>query len=129
MIDPGSKVTTVGGIQLEEGLLSSEQIDLVLSHLPFDNGFLDAEHRLVYANHGQETLAVIESSATKAHETGSTDRNETFVIDGDDHVHQSSSFAVRGADGHYQGALLVNQDINTVRSLTGERRILDWEEP
>jgi hypothetical protein len=34
---------------------------------------------------------------------------------------------VRAEDGRYLGTIEVSQDVTDVRSLTGERRILDWD--
>jgi DUF438 domain-containing protein len=35
-------------------------------------------------------------------------------------------FAVRDADGRYRGVLEVSQDVSSIRTLEGERRLLDW---
>jgi DUF438 domain-containing protein len=36
--------------------------------------------------------------------------------------------AVRDAEGTYRGCLEVTQDVSGVRSLSGERRLLDWKD-
>lgn len=36
-------------------------------------------------------------------------------------------FALRDAEGSYQGTLEVSQDITDIKKLAGERRLLDWD--
>jgi DUF438 domain-containing protein len=36
-------------------------------------------------------------------------------------------FALRNAEGQYKGVLEVSQDIGEIQELTGERRLLQWE--
>jgi uncharacterized protein len=38
-------------------------------------------------------------------------------------------FAVRGEDGRYLGTLEVTQDVDSIRALEGERRLLEYDEP
>ena len=38
-----------------------------------------------------------------------------------------SYFAVRDADGNFLGTLEASQDATEIRSLEGERRIIDWK--
>lgn len=37
-------------------------------------------------------------------------------------------FAVRDAENNYRGVLEVSQEISEIKSLEGEKRLLDWED-
>jgi DUF438 domain-containing protein len=57
---------------------------------------------------------------------GEKDVAEFWLKIGDKFIH-IRYFAVRDGDGKYRGTLEVSQDITALRSLEGERRLLDWD--
>jgi DUF438 domain-containing protein len=57
---------------------------------------------------------------------GSRDEAEFWIQMGGRFLH-IRYFAVRDAEGEYRGCLEVSQDVTGIKSLEGERRLLDWD--
>lgn len=132
------------GISLTTGSLTREQLDLMLSSLPLDLTFVDADDRVAFFSGGerifQRSPGVIGRSVQNCHppksahvvekileafKAGEKDVAEFWVELGGRFVH-IRYFALRGAAGAYQGVLEVSQDVTAIRSLEGQRRLLDW---
>ena len=133
-------------INLETGFLLPEQIKLMLNHLPVDITYVDENNKVRYFSspkkrifprsnaiigrdvnncHPPESVHVVEK-IVKAFRNGTKDKasfwinmkNETILI---------QYFAVRDEQGVYKGVIEVSQEISEIKSLTGEKRLLDWE--
>ncbi|HSH51283.1 MAG TPA: PAS domain-containing protein [Bacteroidales bacterium] len=135
-----------GEIDLETGLLFPEQIKIMLNHLPVDITYVDEHNKVRYFSspkkrifprsksiigrevkncHPPESVHVVEQivEAFRKGEKNQADfwinmKNETILI---------QYFAVRDEQGHYKGVIEVSQEISGIQSLTGEKRLLDWE--
>jgi uncharacterized protein len=143
---PDAKVTkTAGTLSLSTGCLSLEQADLILTHLPVDISFVDAEDTVRYYSETKDrifkrTSAVIGrkvqnchpgksvhmvEAILKAFKSGAKDSAEFWIELGGIFVY-IRYFAVRDKSGTYQGCLEVSQDVTGIRALKGEKRLLDW---
>lgn len=129
---------------LTTGALTREQIDLMLSVLPFDISFVDEHDRVRFYSEGERIFprspAVIGREVRNCHPPASVDKvveilaafragekdtaefwiqmHGTFV-----HIRY---FAMRDAAGEYRGCLEIVQDATHIRALEGQRRIVDW---
>ncbi len=135
-----------GLLDLSTGKLSLEQLDLVMTHLPVDLSFVDADGFVRYYSDGPERIfprspGVIGRHVEKCHPPKSVDTVkrilESFAA-GDKDVAEFwieiqgrfihiRYFAVRDASGTYEGCLEVSQDVTHIRGLEGQRRLLDWD--
>lgn len=138
--------TDSGLLNLSTGALSLEVLDLVLRHLPLDLSFVDENDVVRYYSEGKErifprTPAAIGRTVQNCHppksvatvnrildsfRAGLRDVAEFWIPMGPRFIH-INYFAVRDSQGRYRGCLEVTQDIAKIRALTGERRLLDWE--
>lgn len=132
--------------QSATGNLTHEQLTLVLNHLGIDFTLVDHEDRVAYFNnpkdrffprsegivgrhvsdcHPPESVHVVEEilKAFKAN----TQSTASFWLThkGKDIVIQY--YALRDTEGNYKGVLEVSQDVTQIKRLTGERRLLAWE--
>ncbi len=135
-------------IGLDRGVLSREQIDLLLTRLPVDITFVDENDVVVYYSaspdrifprtpgiigrkvqncHPPKSLDVVER-ILRAFRSGERDE-ASFWIDMHGRFVSIRYFAMRDAAGAYRGALEVTQDATAIRALRGERRLLDWDRP
>jgi DUF438 domain-containing protein len=131
-------------LPLTTGALSPVQVDLIFRSLPFDITFVDADDRVRYYSEGERVFprspAAIGREVRNCHPPKSLDKVEQILSEfkagtkdvaefwielGPKFVH-IRYFALRDADGAYQGCLEVVQDAVHVRALTGQRRIVDW---
>jgi len=134
------------GIDLSVGKLTAEQIDLMLKPIPIDLSFIDehdkvryytgSEHRVfprspavigrdVRNCHPPKSVATVERilEAFKRKERKSA---EFWIEMGGRFVH-IRYFPVYDASGAYRGTIEASQDCTEIRSLSGQRRLLDWE--
>jgi hypothetical protein len=137
-----------GAISLATGLLSAEQIDLMLTRLPLDISFIDEDDTVVYYSatperifprtpgvigrkvqdcHPPKSIAVVDR-ILRAFRSGEREAAEFWIESRGKFIH-ISYFALRDGAGAYRGALEVTQDATAVRALRGERRLLDWSRP
>ena len=137
---------SLDGIDLDIGVLSPEQINLVLTHLPIDITFVDEKDEVAYFSLGPErfferTRAVIGRKVQFCHppssmgivekilqnfKSGKKDSAE-FWINAKGQMLYIRYFAVRDKEGTYKGTLEVTQNITEIQKLTGEQRIYDYE--
>jgi DUF438 domain-containing protein len=136
-----------GILQFETGSLTKEQLGGLINSLPVDITFIDAEDTVRYFNkpekrffvrtkavigrkvqmcHPQKSLDVV-TTILDSFKTGKKDVAE-FWIKLNNHLVYIRFFAVRDKDGKYLGTMEVVQDITKIKSIGGERRLLDWEE-
>ena len=135
-----------GAIPLSTGRLLREQLDGLLTRLPVEISFVDAEDRVqFYSDHPgrifPRTPAVIGRHVTNCHPPKSVDkvveildafkdgaRSEArFWIQLDGRLILIQYFAVRDRNERYLGCLEATQDVTEIRTLDGEKRLLDWE--
>ena len=133
-----------GLIPLATGALTQKQIDLMLTHLPVDVTFVDEHDNVRYFSQGRERIfdrspAIIGRAVTKCHPPQSVHRVEIILDDfrsgkrdvaefwiqaGEQFIH-IRYFALRDKEGTYQGCIEVSQNVTHIRSLEGEKRLLD----
>ncbi len=142
---PGPRTSAVGAINLDEGFLTPEQINLMLGFLPIDVTFVDEYDEVKYYNkaadrifprsagiigrqvkycHPPKSVHIVEEivDAFKAGEKSVAD----FWIQMKGHFLYIRYFAVRDEAGNYKGVLEVTQEVSEIRALEGEQRLLDW---
>ena len=136
----------VGGINLEVGSITPEQINLIFKHLPFDVTYVDENDQVRYYNKGEDRVfprssGIIGREVKYCHPPKSVhivekivdafkkgERSEAnFWINFKDKFVYIQYFAVRDNNGNYKGVLEITYDAQTVRNLEGEQRLLDWE--
>lgn len=134
-----------GKFDLGTGAVTLDQIKLIFNHLPVDITFVD-EHdrvqffstppkrifprskaiigRLVQNCHPHESIDVVNRivASFRSGEKSQADfwikmKGQMFLI---------QYFAVRDEQSQYRGVIEVSQEIDTIRALEGERRLLDW---
>ncbi len=133
-------------VELDRGALTSEQIDLMMTHLPVDVSFVDETDTVRYYSASPDrifrrTPSVIGRKVQNCHPPDSVhivqrivdafrkgERNTAeFWIDLHGRFIHIRYFALRDKTGAYRGVLEVSQDVTGIRALRGERRLLDWD--
>jgi len=137
--------TIEGLLSLDTGKLGIEQLNLVLTHLPLDVTFIDENDVVRYYSEGKERIFVrtpeiigrkvqnchppksvhIVNQILQEFKTGKRDVAEFWINLHGRFVH-IRYFAVRDKERRYAGTLEVTQDITSIKTLQGERRLLDW---
>ena len=132
-----------GLIPLDTGALSVDELNLMLTHLPFDMTFVDKDDVVRYFSAGRDRIfvrtgAVIGRHVQNCHppksvhvvkqilddfKAGTRDHADFWIPMGPQFVY-IRYFAVRDAAGEYVGTLEVTQDIAPLRALEGEQRLL-----
>ncbi|WP_068784467.1 DUF438 domain-containing protein [Paenibacillus phocaensis] len=132
-----------GFVKFETGILSMEQLEAVMNHLPVDLTFIDEHDVVRYFSHGKErifarTKAVIGRTVQNCHPPQSVHvvnqlledfkagrkEAEDFWIPVKDKFVYIRYFAVRSEEGRYLGTLEFTQNIAPIRELQGQKRIL-----
>ncbi len=134
-----------GLISLDTGALTREQINLMLTHLPVDVTFVDEHDQVRYFSQGKERIfdrspAIIGRAVTKCHPPQSVHRVEIILDDfrsgkrdvaefwiqvSEEAFVHIRYFALRNDQGDYKGCIEVTQNVAHIRSLDGEKRLLD----
>lgn len=134
-----------GLLPLDVGALSLEQVNLMLQSLPIDITFVDELNNVRYYSQGRgeriftRTPAIIGRNVQNCHPPKSLAAVNRVVEDLRSGKRDNASFwiqmagkfiliryyAVRDASGAYKGTLEVTQDITDIRTLEGERRLMD----
>ncbi len=138
--------TEKGMVDLDTGILLPEQIKWMLNTLPVDITFIDDKDEVRYFSGGEGRIfhrskAVIGRKVQNCHppesvhmveeivdafKDGSRDHADFWLTMKDRFIH-IRYFAVRDEEGNYQGTLEMSQDATEVRSLQGQRRLLEWD--
>jgi uncharacterized protein len=132
-----------GFIKMETGILSLKQLELMLNHLPVDITFIDQDDVVRYFSHGKErifarTKAVIGRTVQNCHPPRSVHVVEDLLRDFKSGVKDTEDFwikfrdkfvyiryfAVRDENGQYIGTLEFTQNIDPIKAIDGEKRIL-----
>lgn len=131
---------------LDTGRLTSEQMNLILKHLPVDVSFVDENDQMAYYSDIKDRIfprspGIIGRKVQKCHPPKSIQTVERIVDEFKKGTKDAAEFwiqlegrflliryfAVRNAEGNYVGTLEVSQDLTRLRTLEGEKRLLDWE--
>lgn len=132
-----------GFVKFQTGLLSVEQLEGIMNHLPVDLTFIDENDVVRYFSHGKErifarTKAVIGRTVQNCHppqsvhvvnqllvdfKSGKKDAEDFWIQIKDKFVY-IRYFAVRSEDGRYLGTLEFTQNIAPIQALEGQKRIL-----
>ena len=143
-IEEGEKPVKDGFISLETGGFTQKELEAMLNTLPVDITFVDKDGVVKYFSQGQErifarTKAVIGRKVQNCHppasmhiveeivndlKTGKKDHEDFWIQMGDRFVH-ISYFAVRSKEGEYLGVLEFTQNVTEIRSLQGEKRLVE----
>ena len=135
-----------GTIMMPTGHVSVEQLTAVLSTLPLDLTFVDAEDRVAFFSEGPDRIfarskAIIGREVQHCHPPRSADTVNKILDDfraGRQNVAEFwinfqnkfvhiRYFAVRNDEGKYLGTVELTQDLAPLRQLSGERRLLAYE--
>jgi hypothetical protein len=132
-------------IDLKTGNLSAEQIRLIFNHLPVDITYVDENNRVKFFSspekrifrrtnsiigrdikncHPPESVHVVEE-IVEAFRNGEKDK-ASFWIQMKGEFILIQYFAIRGEHGMYRGVVEVSQEISEIRTIQGEKRLLDW---
>ena len=135
-----------GLIDLTTGHLPTEVIDAILCNLPVDISFVDAEDKVAYYSdschrvfprspgvigrdvkncHPPKSLHMV-NEILEAFKRGDRNKAEFWLELGGKFIH-IQYLALRDKQGTYLGCLEVGQDATRIRSLQGQRRLLEWE--
>ncbi len=130
---------------LSTGGMTPKQLDLILTSLPVDITFVDADDRVQYYSANEERIfprspGIIGREVQNCHppdsvdivqrildafRSGKKDAADFWIRMGEKFI-LIRYFAIRDKDGSYEGCLEVSQDVTGIRKLDGERRLLDW---
>lgn len=132
-----------GAIMMSTGHVSVEQLTAVLSTLPLDLTFVDADDRVAFFSEGPDRIfarskAIIGRKVQHCHPPRSADTVNKILEDfrsGRENVAEFwinfhgklvhiRYFAVRDKQGGYLGTVELTQDIAPLRGLQGEKRLL-----
>ena len=132
-----------GTIMMPTGHVSVEQLTAVLSTLPLDLTFVDAQDRVAFFSEGPDRIfarskAIIGRKVQHCHPPRSADTVDKILEDfrsGRQNVAEFwinfhskfvhiRYFAVRNTQGDYLGTVELTQDIAPLRGLQGEKRLL-----
>lgn len=141
-VDTGN--TPQGYLKLDTGIMSLQEINLMLKTIPVDITFVDKNGVVKYFSHGEEriferTPAIIGRKVQNCHPPNSVHVVNKIVEDFKNNMRDKADFwinfngmyvyiqyfAVRDEKGEYMGTVEVTQNIKPLRELEGEKRILD----
>ncbi len=137
--------SATGLINLATGQLPAEVIDAMLCNLPIDVSFVDANDKVAYYSdsshrifprspgvigrdvkncHPPKSLHMV-TEILEAFKRGERKKAEFWLELGGKFIH-IQYLALWNKQGEYLGCLEVGQDATHVRSLQGQRRLLEW---
>lgn len=147
VVREGLKLASSEAVQLPTGNLTLDQLTALFSALPVDITFVDADDRVAFFSEGPDRIfarsrAIIGRKVQNCHPPRSVEVVDRILADfraGRQNVAEFwielhgrfvhiRYFAVRGDAGAYLGTLEVTQDATHIRALSGERRLLAYDE-
>ncbi len=145
--EPPSSGSAAGEIPLSTGSLSPDVLNRILRNLPADVSFVDAEDKVRYYSdsphrvfprspgiigravqncHPPKSVAAVEK-ILRAFKKGERDKAD-FWLEMNGRFILISYTAIRSDAGVYLGTLEMSMDATGIRALSGQRRLLDWQE-
>ncbi len=142
---PSQISTSENFLNLEIGNLTLEQINIMLKTLPVDITFVNEKDEVAYYSDTEDRIfprsrGIIGRTVQKCHppnsvhivedilqkfKSGEKDVAEFWIQLGDNFV-MIRYFAMRDDENNYVGTLEVSQELSHLRSLKGERRLVQW---
>lgn len=136
-----------GTLEMNVGILTLEQVNLIMTHLPVELSFVDENDTVrYYSNQPHKIFArtpdAIGRKVQNCHppksvhlvtqilnefRAGTRNVAEFWIPFGEMFVH-IRYFAIRDKDGTYRGSLEVVQDVAKIKTLEGQRRLLEEEQ-
>lgn len=135
-----------GNTHFDEGFMSIEQVNLLFKTMPFDITYVDENDKVIFYNRGEERLfprtpGIIGREVKFCHPPKSVgtvlkileefrcgNRNDaSFWINVKGRLIYIRYFAVRDSEKNYRGVIEISQDITEIKSIAGEKRLLDWD--
>jgi len=129
---------------LSTGGLNPKQLDLILTSLPVDITFVDAQDKVQYYSAQTERIfprspGIIGREVQNCHPPSSVHVVQEILNDFREGKRNTADFwiqmggkfiliryfAIRDEDGEYEGCLEVSQDVTEIRALEGQKRLLD----
>lgn len=145
--DMGAAVQGIGTdtvIHTKTGVLSFEQVELLINALPVDVTLVDEHDQVVFFSRPKErifprSVAIIGRNVRNCHPPESVHvveeiidsfrsgvkSEESFWIQMKDLFVLIQYFALRNEKGDYKGVLEVSQEISHIKTLEGEKKLLD----
>ena len=130
----------------DEGYMTVEQVNLLLKTLPIDITFVDEHDRVIFYNRGEERVfprsaGIIGREVKFCHPPKSvgtvlkivenfragTQNEANFWFNYRGRLIYVRYFAVRDKDKNYKGVIEMSQDITDIKTIEGERRLLEWD--
>jgi hypothetical protein len=135
-----------GAVRLDTGVMTLEQVNMLLKHMPVDVSFVDENDEVRYYSATKERIfprspGVIGRKVQNCHppksfamvqkildefRAGRRDKAD-FWIQMKGRFLLIQYFAVRDDKGAYRGTLEVSQDVTDIKKLEGQKRLLDWD--
>ena len=144
---PEENVKAEGALNLDVGKLNIEQINIMLKKLPVDLTFVNENDEVAYYSDAEDRIfprsqGIIGRKVQKCHPPKSVDVVEDilekfksgekkvaeFWIQAEGAFIMIRYFAMHDDDGKYVGTLEVSQELSKLRSLEGERRLVQWKD-
>ena len=142
---PSQTAKLEDGLNLDVGNLTREQINIMLKTLPVDLTFVNENDEVAYYSDTEDRIfprsrGIIGRHVQKCHppksvhivedilkkfKSGETNVAE-FWIQMNGNFIMIRYFAMRDDEGKYIGTLEVSQELSRLRSLEGERRLVQW---
>ncbi|MCK4481432.1 MAG: DUF438 domain-containing protein, partial [Candidatus Lokiarchaeota archaeon] len=142
---PSQTAKLEDGLNLDIGNLTREQINIMLKTLPVDLTFVNENDEVAYYSDTEDRIfprsrGIIGRHVQKCHppksvhivedilkkfKSGETNVAE-FWIQMNGNFIMIRYFAMRDDEGKYIGTLEVSQELSRLRSLEGERRLVQW---
>lgn len=133
-------------LHLDTGVLTAQEVNLLLIHLPVDITYVDKDDTVKFFSQTKERIfprspAIVGRKVQKCHPPASVHRVQKILDDfragrrdvAEFWIQMQGKFihiryfAIRDEKGEYQGTLEVTQDVARIRTLEGERRLMDEE--
>lgn len=142
----GPAAVDAGQVALDTGVMTMEQVNMMLKHMPVDISFVDENDEVRYYSATKDRIfprspGVIGRKVQNCHppksfsmvqkildefRAGRRDKAD-FWIQMKGRFLLIQYFAVRDDKGAYKGTLEVSQDVTEIRKLEGQKRLLDWD--
>ncbi|MGV6845128.1 MAG: DUF438 domain-containing protein [Lutibacter sp.] len=144
--DKSESVISDQSFHFDEGFMTPDQVNLLLTVLPVDITYVDENDKVIFYNRGEERVfqrskGIIGREVKYCHppksvgtvlkileEFKSGKKNVAeFWLNFKGRLIHIRYFAVRAKDGAYKGVVEMSQDVTEIQKLEGEKRLLNWD--